>query len=101
LFKRYHARCDSPDGGFFVEELLTAARPKILASGSRSMLANLLVRFPRNRNANVAVIAAFTMVPIIFLLGMTLDFTQALRKKEQLDAAADAAAMTRGIRPRE
>jgi len=24
---------------------------------------------------------------IIFLLGMTLDFTQALRKKEQLDAA--------------
>ena len=38
------------------------------------------------------------MVPIIFLLGMTLDFTQALRKKEQLDAAADAAAIA-AVRP--
>jgi Putative Flp pilus-assembly TadE/G-like len=36
--------------------------------------------------------------PIIFLLGMTLDFTQALRKKEQLDAAADAAAIA-AVRP--
>ena len=43
-------------------------------------------------------ITALTMVPIIFLLGMTLDFTQALRKKEQLDAAADAAAIA-AVRP--
>jgi Flp pilus assembly protein TadG len=62
------------------------------------MLANLLFRFARSRNANVAVIAALAMVPIIFLLGMTLDFTQALRKKEQLDAAADAAAIA-AVRP--
>ena len=62
------------------------------------MIAGLLVRFIRNRNANVAVIAALAMIPIIFLLGMTLDFTQALRKKEQLDAAADAAAIA-AVRP--
>jgi Flp pilus assembly protein TadG len=57
-----------------------------------------LYRFARDRKANVAVITALTMVPVIFLLGMTLDFTQALRKKEQLDAAADAAAVA-AVRP--
>jgi len=62
------------------------------------MLRAWFYRFARDRNANVAVIVALTMVPIIFLLGMTLDFTQALRKKEQLDAAADAAAIA-AVRP--
>ena len=62
------------------------------------MLRACLYRFGRDRKANVAVIAALTMVPIIFLLGMTLDFTQAMRKKEQLDAAADAAAIA-AVRP--
>ena len=62
------------------------------------MLRVWLYRFARDRKANVAVIAALTMVPIIFLLGMTLDFTQALRKKEQLDAAADAAVIA-AVRP--
>lgn len=62
------------------------------------MLRTCLYRFSKDRKANVAVIAALTMVPIIFLLGMTLDFTQALRKKEQLDAAADAAAIA-AVRP--
>lgn len=58
----------------------------------------LLSRFVRDRKANIAVIAALVMIPIIFLLGMTLDFTQALRKKQQLDAAADAAAIA-AVRP--
>jgi Flp pilus assembly protein TadG len=62
------------------------------------MLRAWLYRFARDRKANVAVITALTLVPIIFLLGMTLDFTQALRKKEQLDAAADAAAIA-AVRP--
>jgi Flp pilus assembly protein TadG len=62
------------------------------------MLHVWLYRFAKDRKANVAVIAALTMVPIIFLLGMTLDFTQALRKKEQLDAAADAAVIA-AVRP--
>ncbi len=62
------------------------------------MLRAWLYRFARDRKANVAVITALTLVPLIFLLGMTLDFTQALRKKEQLDAAADAAAIA-AVRP--
>jgi Flp pilus assembly protein TadG len=62
------------------------------------MLRACLYRFARDRKANVAVITALTMVPIIFLLGMSLDFTQAMRKKEQLDAAADAAAIA-AVRP--
>ena len=57
-----------------------------------------LYRFARDRKANVAVITAITIIPIIFLLGMTMDFSQALRKKEQLDAAADAAAIA-AVRP--
>jgi Flp pilus assembly protein TadG len=57
-----------------------------------------LYRFARDRKANVAVITAITIIPIIFLLGMTLDFSQALRKKGQLDAAADAAAVA-AVRP--
>jgi Flp pilus assembly protein TadG len=62
------------------------------------MLRAWLCCFARDRKANVAVITALTMVPIIFLLGMTLDFTKALREKEQLDAAADAAAIA-AVRP--
>ncbi len=58
----------------------------------------LLSRFVRDRKANIAVITALVMIPIVFLLGMTLDFTQALRKKQQLDAAADAAAIA-AVRP--
>ena len=62
------------------------------------MLRVWLYRFARDCKANVAVIFAIVLVPIIFLLGMTLDFSQALRKKEQLDAAADAAAIA-AVRP--
>src|ERR1700761_270449 len=64
----------------------------------RVMFQAWLYRFATDRKANVAVITAITILPIIFLLGMTLDFTQALRKKEQLDAAADAAAIA-AVRP--
>jgi hypothetical protein len=38
------------------------------------------------------------MVPTIYLLGMAMDYTQALRKRSQLDAAADAAAIA-AVRP--
>jgi Flp pilus assembly protein TadG len=69
-----------------------------MAMRMKVMLRAWLNRFARDRRANVAVITALTLVPIIFLLGMTLDFSQALRKKEQLDAAADAAAIA-AVRP--
>lgn len=62
------------------------------------MLRRLVLRFARDRKANIAVIFALMTVPIIFLLGMTLDYTQAARKREQLNAAADAAAIA-AVRP--
>ncbi|MCW1991618.1 Flp pilus assembly protein TadG [Bradyrhizobium diazoefficiens] len=62
------------------------------------MLRSAMLRFARDRKANVAIIFALMMVPTIFLLGMALDYTLALRKREQLNAAADAAAIA-AVRP--
>src|SRR4051794_6199923 len=62
------------------------------------MLHDLVHRFARDRSANVAIIFALMMVPTIYLLGMAMDYTQALRKQGQLDAAADAAAIA-AVRP--
>jgi Flp pilus assembly protein TadG len=53
----------------------------------------LLRRFASNDRANVAVIFAIVMVPTIYLLGMTMDYTQAYHKQSQLNAAVDAAAI--------
>jgi Flp pilus assembly protein TadG len=50
-----------------------------------------IVGLARDRKANVAVIFAVVMVPTIYLLGMTLDYSQVIRKRAQLNAAADAA----------
>jgi Flp pilus assembly protein TadG len=57
-----------------------------------------LYRFIGDRKANVAITFAITMVPTVYLLGMALDYTQALRKQSQLDAATDAAAVA-AVRP--
>ena len=57
------------------------------------MLRASLCRFARDRKANVAVIFAILLFPTVYLLGMTLDYTQAQRRQSQLDAAADAAAI--------
>src|SRR6516225_1923225 len=62
------------------------------------VMLHLLRRLVDSREANVAVIFALMMIPTIFLLGMALDYTQAVRKREQLDAAADAAAIA-AVRP--
>ncbi|MES1149130.1 MAG: pilus assembly protein TadG-related protein, partial [Bradyrhizobium guangdongense] len=55
------------------------------------MLRRVVRRFAKDRKANVAIIFALMMVPTMFLLWMSLDYTQAIRKREQLNAAADAA----------
>ena len=49
-------------------------------------------RFFQNESANLTIIFALSLLPIIFLVGMGLDFTAATQKKARLDAAADAAA---------
>ena len=61
-------------------------------------LTRLISRFVLSREANVAVMTAIVMVPTIYLLGMAMDFTQALRHRAQLDAATDAAAIA-AVRP--
>jgi Flp pilus assembly protein TadG len=51
------------------------------------------IRLLRNRRANVAIIFALAMVPLVYLVGMGVDYTNAVDRKTQLDADADAAAL--------
>jgi Flp pilus assembly protein TadG len=46
-----------------------------------------------NRKGNVALTFALTLIPIVFLTGMTLDFGVAIQKRAKLNAAADSAAL--------
>ena len=57
------------------------------------MLGVFMRRFFRDRRGNVAIIFALSLIPIIFLTGMALDFTAAAQKRARLNAAADAAAL--------
>jgi Flp pilus assembly protein TadG len=50
-------------------------------------------RFFQDQSANVVIIFALSLFPIVFLVGMGLDFTVSTQKKSHLDAAADAAAL--------
>jgi Flp pilus assembly protein TadG len=58
------------------------------------MIARLLRRFAKDEVANVAMIFALSLVPVIFLTGMGVDYTLAIDRQTQLDAAADAAALS-------
>ena len=51
-------------------------------------------RFASDRKGNVAIIFAFSLMPIALLTGMGIDYTQATQRKAVLDAAADAAALS-------
>ncbi|MGP0061703.1 MAG: TadE/TadG family type IV pilus assembly protein [Beijerinckiaceae bacterium] len=59
----------------------------------RSMRLSCLRRFARDRKGNIAMIFALVLVPVTFAIGMGVDYTSAARKRSQLNAAADAAAM--------
>jgi len=50
-------------------------------------------RFARDRKGNFAVIFALSLVPTIYLSGMTIDYIQAASRRTKLDALADAAAL--------
>jgi Flp pilus assembly protein TadG len=50
-------------------------------------------RFFGDRKGNVAIIFAFSLMPIALLTGMGIDYTVAAQKKAMLDSAADAAAL--------
>ena len=59
---------------------------------------NHIRRFWADDRANIAVIFALTLVPIVFLVGMGIDYTNAADRQVQLNAAADAAALA-GVTP--
>jgi Flp pilus assembly protein TadG len=52
-----------------------------------------LRRFAGDRKGNVAIIFGISLVPIVYLTGMGVDYTVAAQKKAMLDAAADSAAL--------
>jgi Flp pilus assembly protein TadG len=49
--------------------------------------------FVRNCSANVAMIFAFSAIPLIFTVGMAIDYGATARLKSKLNAAADAAVL--------
>jgi Flp pilus assembly protein TadG len=63
------------------------------ANRVKVMLGDLTSRLCRNRDGNVAMIFALSIIPIIFFAGMGLDFAAATQKRVKLNAAADAAAL--------
>src|SRR5271166_4951380 len=58
-----------------------------------SRLTALLSRFRRDKRANVAIIFAFALIPILTAIGCATDYTEATRIKAKMQAAADAAAV--------
>jgi Flp pilus assembly protein TadG len=59
-----------------------------------AMLGELMRRFLRDRRGNTALIFALSLIPIMFLTGMGIDFSSAASKRIRLNAAADAAALS-------
>ena len=49
------------------------------------MLVEFLRRFGRDRGGNTAIVFALSLVPIIFLTGLSLDFSSAAQKRIQLN----------------
>jgi Flp pilus assembly protein TadG len=54
---------------------------------------DLVRRLLQHRQGNVAIIFALSMIPVVFLVGMALDYAAATQKLQRLNAAADAAAL--------
>src|SRR5215469_13951716 len=57
------------------------------------MLQNLVDRLLRHRQGNVAITFALALIPLVFLIGMALDYASATSKLQRLNAAADSAAL--------
>lgn len=58
------------------------------------MFSDLKRRFLRDRSGATAIIFALSIIPIIFLTGMGIDFSSAAQKRIVLNEAADAAALS-------
>ncbi|HEY1750844.1 MAG TPA: Tad domain-containing protein [Caulobacteraceae bacterium] len=71
-----------------------------MRSSPTSSRGGLWRRLLGSRKGNIALIAAFMMVPLTFAMGMAVDFTMSQSRKDQLDGVADAAALG-GVTPSE
>ncbi len=58
----------------------------------------LILKFMECRRGNVAVVAAFLMIPLTFTVGMGVDYTLAKRRQDKINGYADAAALA-GVTP--
>lgn len=54
---------------------------------------DLLQRLFHHRGGNIAVTFALSLIPLVFLIGMALDYATAIQKLQRLNAAADSAAL--------
>jgi Flp pilus assembly protein TadG len=66
---------------------------RVVQSSRAGAVRDAIKRFGRDRDGNVALLFGLALVPLSFLVGMGLDFSNAMQKKVLLDAAADAAAL--------
>jgi Flp pilus assembly protein TadG len=57
------------------------------------MLRVFVRQFVRDRSGTMSVVFAVSLLPLIFLIGMGMDFTSAAQKRTRLNAAADASAL--------
>jgi Flp pilus assembly protein TadG len=57
------------------------------------MKSGLVQRFIEDRRGNLSVMMTLTLIPVVGLSGIMLDFTQAARRKATLDSFADAASL--------
>ena len=62
------------------------------------MIRGSIKRFRRDDRANIAIIFALALIPLVFLVGMGIDYTSAADRQVQLNAAADAAVLA-GVTP--
>ena len=66
---------------------------RVLQPRRISAVVEAVARFRDERKGNVAIIFGLSLVPMVFLGGMALDFSSAIQKRTRLNAAADAAAL--------
>jgi Flp pilus assembly protein TadG len=59
-----------------------------------SRIAALISRFRRNEKANVIVIFAFSLVPILTAIGCATDYSMAVRMRSKMLSAADGASLS-------
>jgi Flp pilus assembly protein TadG len=65
-----------------------------MSNGLHSSQRGMLRRFAGDKRANVAIIFGISIIPLTFLIGMTIDYSRAAWRQTQLDAAADAAVLS-------